>query len=90
MLEFQACFQDGAGDPQALLDRLVRVGIRADGDRFRDIAAFPECLLKQGGRVGLEEELALEIQPRRIAPIGVARPGIAIDAAVLSCCTLQI
>ena len=77
-------FQKLAHDAEALLDRLIGVGVGADGDGAYLIARPGQLLFQQPGGVGLGEQAALEIQPRRQAHIGMARPGIAVDTAVLA------
>src|SRR6185369_15385992 len=65
-------------------DRLVAVGVGAERDRLRLVARLGERLAQELGGVGLGEQLGLEVQARRELEIGMARPGVAVDAAVLA------
>ena len=73
-----------AHDLIAPLDRLIRIGIGADGDDFRHVARRRQFALQQFRRVRLHEQLRFEIEPRRQPEIGVGRPRETIDAAVLA------
>ncbi len=73
-----------ARDPPIALDRLIGIGVGPERDRPADIAALRQLLAQQHRRVGLGEQLALEIEPRRQIVIGVGRPREAIDAAMLA------
>ena len=84
MLAFGEDLDDLPGDPEFSLDRLVAVGIRADGDRARHVARLRELGAQQLGRVGLREQLSLEVEPRRELEVRMARAGVAVDAAVLA------
>src|SRR3954454_20212701 len=66
------------------LDRLIRIRIRAERQRARLIPWLRQLALEQRRHVRLEYDLGLELQTRRVAEIGVARPRITIDAAVLA------
>ncbi|MHC2633141.1 hypothetical protein ACVME5_005795 [Bradyrhizobium liaoningense] len=76
--------EDSAHDLSLALDRLVGVGVGADRDHPGFVAGGGELLLEQRRRLGLHEQLRLEIQPRREAEIGMRRSGEAVDAAVLA------
>ena len=76
--------QDAAHDLVFFLDRLIGIGIGADGDGARRIARRRELFLQQHRRVRLHEQLGLEIEPGREPEIGVRRPREAIDAAMLA------
>src|SRR5690606_17395782 len=76
--------EQGTGHAQLALDRLIRVGIRAEHDRARTVAWFAELLLEQRRRVALVEEPRLEIEAGRQIDVRVARTRVAIDAAVLA------
>ena len=77
-------FEDAAHDLIAPLDRLIRIGIGADGDDLGHIAGRRQFALQQLRRMRLHEQLRFEIEARRQAEIGVRRPGETIDAAVLA------
>ena len=66
------------------LDRLVRVGVGAERDRVAHVAALRELRAQQLRRVGLREELRLEVEARRQVEVRVRRPRVAVDAAVLA------
>jgi hypothetical protein len=76
--------EDRARDLPFALDRLVRVGVGAKRDRVADIARFRQFSFQEQGGVGLCEQLRLEIEARRQVEVGVRRPRIAVDAAVLA------
>ncbi len=77
-------FEDAPHDLIAPLDRLIGIGIGADGNDFRHVVRRRQFAFEQFGRVGLHEQLGFEIEPRRQAEISVRRPREAIDAAVLA------
>ncbi len=77
-------FEDAPHDLIAPLDRLIGIGIGADGDDLRHVARRRQFALQQFRRVRLHEQFGFEIEPRRQAEIGVRRPREAIDAAVLA------
>ena len=77
-------FQDLARDLPFPLDRLIGVGIGAERDHLRLVFGIGQLALEQLVRVGLDEQFGLEIEPGRQALIGVGRPRVAIDAAVLA------
>src|SRR6185312_1864457 len=77
-------FEDAAHHLIFALDRLVRVGVGADGDDLRLVGGRGQFLLQQFRRLRLHEQLRLEIEARRQAEIGVRRPRETVDAAVLA------
>lgn len=54
-------------DPPFLLDRLVRVGVGADGDHPWLVAGFRQLALQEPGCIRLGEQPRLEIEPGREA-----------------------
>jgi hypothetical protein len=76
--------EDAPGDAILALDRLIRIGVRADGDRRAAIASRRQLLFQQPRRVRLVEQLGLEIEPGREIQVRVRRPGITINATVLA------
>ncbi len=68
----------------AFLDRLVGIGVGAEVDRGRPVAALRQRGAQQLGGIGLGVKLGLEVQPGRQVEIGVAGPRVAVDAAVLA------
>jgi hypothetical protein len=76
--------QDAPHDLMLPLDRLVGIGVGADGDGARLVALGRELALEQLRRLGLGEQLGFEVEARREAEIGVGGAGEAIDAAVLA------
>ena len=77
-------FQDAAHDFVAPLDRLIGIGIGADGDHLRRIAGRRQFLRQKLGGFRLHEQLGFEIESGRQAEIGVGRAREAVDAAVLA------
>ncbi len=69
---------------QRPLHRLVRIGVRPQRQRPRGIARLAQLLLQQLRHLRLEDQLGFEIEAGRIPEIGVRRPRVAIDAAVLA------
>jgi hypothetical protein len=69
---------DAARDAILALDRLIRIGVRADRDRLAAITRRCELALQQLRRVLLVEELRLEIEARREIHVGVRRTGITV------------
>jgi hypothetical protein len=55
--------EDLAHDPVLLLDRLVGIGVCADGDGARLVAVLRQFLVEQPRRIRLGEQLRFEIQP---------------------------
>src|SRR5207247_6807803 len=72
------------GDLVLALDRLIRVGVAAERDRATDISRLAQLGGEQFCRLRLIEQPALEIEAGRQPEIGMARPCVAIDAAVLT------
>ena len=66
------------------LGRLIGIGVAAERDRPAGIALLAQLGREQRRRLRLVEDAALEIEAGRQAEIGVARPRVAIDAAVLA------
>src|SRR5262249_31547229 len=60
------------------------IGIGAERDQLRPIAGPAQFLFEELGGIWLVIELALEIEARRMAEIGMGRTGKAIDAAMLA------
>ena len=77
-------FDDAPGQLPFALDRLIRVGVGAQHDRFAAVRALCEFVAQQLGRVGLREQPRLEVQPWRHVPVRVAGARIAVDAAMLA------
>ena len=77
-------FENGTGDAILPLDRLIGVGVGAERDDARAIFRRREFAFQQRRGAVLDEQLALEIEARGKAEIGVARPREAIEAAVLA------
>ncbi len=84
MLELGQHFNHAPCDAVAAFNRLIGIGVGPQRNGGRYVALRRQFRAQQFRRVGLDEELALEIQPRRQAHVGVGRPGIAIDAAVFT------
>ena len=84
MAEVAQHFQNGARDAHLLFQRLIRISVGAHGNHLGDIARCAQLLGQQRRRIGLGEQAAFEIHPRRHAEIGVGGPGEAIDAAMLA------
>ena len=76
--------EDAARDLEPALERLVGIGVGAERDRLAAVAGARELALEQRRRVVLGEQLGLEVEPGREPEIGVARPRVAVDAAVLA------
>ena len=84
VFELPQHLQQRARELQLPFRGLVRFRIGAEGDHRSRRIGSAQFLPKQFGRVGFGEDLGLEVQARRQPEIGVARPGIAVDAAVLA------
>ena len=84
LAELGTHLQHRAGDLPVALHRLVGVGVGAYRNRLAAIGRARQLRAQQPGRVALGEQPGLEIQPRRQAPIRIARPRIAIHAAMLA------
>jgi hypothetical protein len=74
--------EDAARHLELSLERLIAVGVDAERDRFADVARLAELLLENRHRIGLVEELRLEVQPRREPEKGMARPRETVHAPV--------
>ena len=77
-------FEDAPHDAVAPLDRLIGIGVGADGDGARPIGGIGKLALERRPGIGLGEQLGLEIEAGRQAEKSVGRPREAIDAAVLA------
>ncbi len=84
MTEIAQHFEDRAGDLEPSFDRLIGIGVAAQRDRSASIALLAQFGSEQARGLRLVEQPAFEIEAWRQAEIGVARPRIAIDAAVLA------
>src|SRR5579864_275231 len=84
MVELLQHLEDASGYPKLALDRLVGIGVGAERNDVAAVTGFGQLGAQQLGPVLLDEDAALEIESRREAEIGVGRPRIAIDAAVLA------
>ena len=76
--------EDGAGDSEVALHRLVGVGVGSERHRGALVAGLRELRAQQRRRVGLEHEPGLEVESGRESEVRVARPRIAVDAPVLA------
>ena len=76
--------EDRARHAILTLDRLIRVGIGSQRDHARSIFRRRQLLLEQGRRAILDEQLALEVEPCGETEIGMARPGVAVNATVFA------
>ncbi len=77
-------FEDRAGDFKLALGGLIGIGVAAERDRPAAISLLAQLLLEQRRSLRLIEDAALEIEAGRQAEIGMARPRVAIDAAMLA------
>ena len=84
MPAFGEHFEDGAGDPEIALDRLVGVGVGPQRDRGALVSRLAELRAQQGRGVRLEHEPGLEVEAGREPEVSVARPGVAVDAPVFA------
>ena len=84
MPAFQQRFQNLPGDPEPLLDGLVRIGVRAQPDRLADVLRVAQFLAQQLRRSRLVEQPRFEIQAGREVEIGVRGPRETVDAAVFA------
>lgn len=75
---------EGAGQAEAALHRLVGIGIDAEGNGGAAVAGPGQFLPQQCRGVRLVKQAALEVQPRRQAEPGVAGAGETIHTAVLT------
>ena len=84
MAESLQHLQHAAGDAQCPLDRLVGIGVGAERHRPRHVAGPAKLLFQKRRQVGLDVEQRLEVETGRVPEIGMGRPGVAIDAAMLA------
>ncbi len=84
MVEAVQHLQHLPGQGQGAVHRLVGIGVGTERDLARDVARASQLPFQQPGDLRLEGEPGLEVEPRRIAKIGVARPRVAVDAAMLA------
>ena len=73
-----------AHHPVPRFDRLVGIGIGADGDRPRQVARRRQFPAQNLGRLGPGDQPGFEIEARRQAKIGMGRTREAVDAAMLA------
>jgi hypothetical protein len=66
------------------LDRLIRIGIRAQRYELAAIARPGQFFAQQLRRVFLGEEACLEIQTGGKSEVGMTRPRVTVDAAVFA------
>lgn len=64
------------------LDRLVAVGVAGKGDQLAFPAVSVELGLEQGGSVGLDHDLAIEVRSRAEVEVLVRGPGVAVRAGM--------
>lgn len=72
------------GNQPLPFNRLMGIGVGAKGNRRNLISGLALFFFEQRRRIGLGEQLGLEIEPRREAQICMGRPGEAVDAAMLT------
>ena len=84
VLAFSEHFDDLARDLPFALDRLVRIGVGAERNRLAAVAGPRKLPAQKERRIRLGEQPRLEVQSRRQIEVRVARPGIAIHAAVFT------
>lgn len=72
------------GQAQPALDWLVGIGVDAQRDRAGLVAGPCQFLAQQLRRIGLGQAAGLEVQPRRLAQIGMRGPRETVRAAVLA------
>src|SRR6202166_3923417 len=77
-------FEDASRDLVARLDRLIGIGVGADGDHLRLVTGHRQFLFQELGRLRLHEQLGFKIEAWRETEIGVGRTRVAVDAAVLA------
>lgn len=83
MLGFQHHFDQLARQLELAFDRLVRIGVDAQRDRLRHVTRLRQFLAQQLRRIGIGEQLGLEIQARRQIQIGMRGARKAVRAAAL-------
>ena len=81
---FQQDLKAGATDPKLALDRLPAIGIDAERDRMRHMAALAQLRAQALGGIGLGTQDGFEVESRRQIQIRVRRPREAIHAAMLA------
>lgn len=81
---FEHDLEQRARRAQLLLERLVAVGVYAQGDRRASVSGFGQFLPEQLRGVGLVHDLGLEIETGRKVEIGVRGAREAVDATVLA------
>ena len=84
MVPVRQHLQTAAHDTKLRLDRLIGIGIGAEGDGRDGIAAPPDLGRQQVRGVGLGGQPGFKIQPRRQPQIGVTGARKAIDAAMFA------
>src|SRR5690606_19366588 len=62
----------------------IGIGVHAQGNRLWHVARLAQLLLQTLGQVGLGDQTRLEIDARGQIPVGVARPGETVDAAMFA------
>ena len=77
-------FQNRTSDLKLFLHRLIRIGIRAEGDHLRSVTALRELLSQSRRCLRFGKDAAFEIESRRKADKGMSGSGKTIDAAVLA------
>jgi hypothetical protein len=70
-----------AGEPALALQRLVGVGVGADGDRRAAVGPGRQLCAEQRSGIGLGEQPGLEVEAGREVEVGVGRAGEAVAAA---------
>ena len=75
-------FQAAAGELELALGRLVAIGDAGEGDRLRPPVRPGEPLAQQLGGAMLHQDLGFEVEAGAEAQVLVARPGVAVAAAV--------
>ena len=82
--ELEEGLQAAARDPELALDRLVAVGVARQGHGLGLPGLAAELRGQQLGQVLLDQNLRLEVEAGGKPEVLVARPGVAVDAAVLA------
>ncbi|CFM86922.1 Uncharacterised protein [Bordetella pertussis] len=80
----QQQFEHAARQAPGTLDGLVGVGGRTDVDGRCAVARTGQLGAQRGDRVGLGHQPGFEVEPRRIAQVGMRGPRVAVHAAVLA------
>src|SRR6266849_1780130 len=84
MAEIAQHLEDRPGDAEPLFGRLIRVGVAAERERPAAIVLLAQLGAEQRRRLRLIEDAGLEIEAGRQPEIGVARPRVTINAAMLA------